>query len=125
MLYWGEGFKTENCLGLANSDEDLVRLFMEWARRYHNSSIEFRAKLNLHADNDEPTALAHWSAALGIPLSSFNKTFIKSNGTGHRRNHLSHGVIQVRARRSTDYFLKTLGWIQGMRCVWSSELGSD
>jgi hypothetical protein len=26
MLYWGEGFKTENALGLANSDADLMRL---------------------------------------------------------------------------------------------------
>ena len=125
MLYWGEGFKTENCLGLANSDVDLLRFFMEWARVYHAPRIEFRAKLNLHADNDEEAAVAHWAAALEIPVSSFNKTFIKPGGTGHRRNHLPHGVLQVRARRSTDYFLKTMGWIEGMRRVWSSDLGSD
>lgn len=120
MLYWGEGFKTENCLGLANSDPDLVRLFLGWSRRYLDPSMEFRAKLNLHADNDESAAIAFWADALSLARSDFNKTFIKPAGTGHRRNHLAHGVIQVRARRSTDHFLRTAGWIQGLREVWKS-----
>ena len=125
MLYWGEGFKTENCLGLANSDEDLVRLFIDWSRRYHDPLMAFRAKLNLHAGNDEHAALSYWSEALALPRSDFNKTFIKPEGTGHRRNHLRHGVIQVRARSSTDQFLMTLGWIDGLRSVWKSSTAPD
>lgn len=125
MLYWGEGFKTENSLGLANSDADLVRLFMAWSRRYHDPAIEFRAKLNLHAGNDEPSAVSHWARALSLAPSDFNKTFIKREGTGHRRNHLEHGVIQVRARRSTDHFIRTMGWIEGLRDVWRSPTDGD
>jgi hypothetical protein len=121
MLYWGEGFKTENALGLANSDVDLVRLFMAWTRRYHEPGVRFRAKLNLHAGNDERGAIAFWSTALSLPIESFTKTFIKADGTGHRRNHLEHGVIQVRARKSTDHYLRTSGWILGVREVWNSQ----
>ena len=119
VLYWGEGFKTENALGLANSDADLVRLFMSWSRTYLDARLTFRAKLNLHAGNDEAAAIAFWCEALTIERDDFNKTFIKPEGTGHRRNHLAHGVIQVRARRSTDHFLRTTGWIEGLRLGWS------
>ncbi len=125
MLYWGEGFKTENALGLANSDADLMRLFMHWSRTHLDSRMEFRAKLNLHAGNDETTATIYWARALSIPTEHFNKTFIKPEGTGHRRNHLEHGVIQVRARRSTDHFLRTMGWIEGLRSVWMSQQNYD
>jgi hypothetical protein len=125
VLYWGEGFKTENCLGLANSDDDLVRFFIDWSRRYHDPLMAFRAKLNLHAGNDEQAALAYWCEALALPPSDFNRTFIKPDGTGHRRNHLQHGVIQVRARRSTDHFVRTAGWIDGLRSVWKSPAAPD
>jgi hypothetical protein len=91
---------------------------MSWSRRHLDSKMEFRAKLNLHAENDETRAILYWSRALSIPAEHFNKTFIKPEGTGHRRNHLEHGVIQVRARRSTDHFLRTIGWIEGLRSVW-------
>ena len=118
MLYWGEGFKTENALGLANSDADLMRFLMRWSQRHLDARMEFRAKLNLHAGNDEATAIIYWAEALSIPTERFNKTFIKPEGTGHRRNHLEHGVIQVRARRSTDHFLRAMGWIEGLRGGW-------
>jgi hypothetical protein len=125
MLYWGEGFKTENALGLANSDVDLVRFFMEWSRIHLDPKMEFRGKLNLRAGNDESAALRFWSQALSIPPGDFNKTFLKPDGTGHRRNHLKHGVIQVRAGRSTDHFLRTMGWIEGLRTVWMQQQNND
>lgn len=120
VLYWGEGFKTENSLGLANSDDDLVQIFMGWTRQYHDPEARFRAKLNLHSGNDEAAAIDFWSVSLGLSPSSFNKTFIKPEGTGHRRNHLKHGVIQVRVLRSTDHYVRTMGWIEGLRAVWRS-----
>jgi hypothetical protein len=70
MLYWGGGFKTDNALGLANSDVDLVRFVMEWSRIHLDPKMEFRGKLNLHAGNDESAALRFWSQALSIPPGS-------------------------------------------------------
>jgi hypothetical protein len=112
VLYWGEGFKTQNQLGMANSDPHALRLFMRWADRFHLPTTGFRAKLNLHVANDELAARQWWSRELGIPISAFNKTFIKPDGTGHRKNHLRHGVCMVTKRKCADAFHATAGWIE-------------
>lgn len=110
-LYWGEGFKTQNQLGMANSDPHALRLFMKWADRFHEPT-GFRAKLNIHADNDEPTAREWWAAELHLDIENFNKSFIKPDGTGHRKNHLAHGVCLVSKRRCADAFHATMAWIE-------------
>jgi hypothetical protein len=84
-----------------------------------------RAELNLHAVNDEQAALAYWCEAVALPPSDSNRTFIKPDGPGHRRTHLQHGVIRVRARWSTDHFVRTVGWTDGLRSVWKSPATRD
>ena len=110
-LYWGEGSKTSRRLEMAHSEPDALRLFMGWARRFHDPGANFAASLNLHFDNEEPAARRFWSTELGIALEDFTKTFIKPDGTGHRKNHLATGVCRVTMRRSTDAFLATVAWI--------------
>jgi hypothetical protein len=112
VLYWGEGFKTQSQLGMANSDPHALRLFIRWTDRYHLPATGYRAKLNLHAENDEPAARQWWSDQLGIPLTNFNKSFIKPDGTGHRKNHLHHGVCMVTKRRCANAFHATMAWIE-------------
>jgi len=110
-LYWGEGAKTRSDLSLANADPRALRLFIDWVRAYHDSSAEFVLKVNLHAVNDEPAARAYWAEATGLPNADFYRTFIKPDGTGHRKNHLPHGVCQVRVRRCADHWHRTMVWI--------------
>jgi hypothetical protein len=111
-LYWGEGFKTQGQLGMANADPDALRFFMRWAVLYHDHDAGFRAKINLHVDNDETAARHWWSAELKLPLNDFIKSFVKPDGTGHRKNHLERGVCMVRLRKSADAFHRTLAWIE-------------
>ena len=115
VMYWAEGNKTGSVLGLSNSDADVCRLFIQWTRRYHGPAPQFVLKLNLHAANDEPAARAYWARATGLHDSAeFYRTYIKPDGTGHRKNHLAHGVVQVRVRRSADAFHRTLAWIEAL-----------
>jgi hypothetical protein len=111
VLYWGEGFTTQNRLGMANSDSHALRLFMRWCEAFHRPLTGFSAKVNLHADNDELAARRWWSAELGIPLADFHKSFVKPDGTGHRKNHLERGVCMVTKRKSADAFHITMVWI--------------
>jgi len=120
VLYWGEGFKTQSQLGLANADPHALRLFIRWADAYHVPATGFRARIILHADNDEVMARRFWSDQLDIPLTDFIKTFVKPDGTGHTKNHLAHGVCTVTMRRSADAFHTTLAWIDFVQ----SRLGS-
>jgi hypothetical protein len=110
-LYWAEGFKTKRRLEMAHSEPEALRLFVEWIRRFHDPAATFAASLNLHFNNDEPRAREYWSAELGIDLENFTKTFIKPEGTGHRKNHLPFGVCRVSMRTSANAFVTTLVWV--------------
>lgn len=112
VLYWAEGFKTQSSLGMANADPAALRLFMAWTRLYHNQNAEFRARLNIHADNNEQWARSWWAEALGLKMTDFTKSFVKPDGTGHRKNHLPQGVCAVRLRRSAGAFHRSMAWIE-------------
>ena len=110
-LYWGEGAKTSNEPSLANSDPRALRLFNGWVRRFHDPHARFNLKIMLHADNDEVAAREYWAAETDMSVASFYKTFVKPNGTGHRKNHLPFGVCIARMRRGTNALHRTLSWI--------------
>ncbi|MGB8361178.1 MAG: hypothetical protein WCE80_07245 [Acidimicrobiia bacterium] len=114
-LYWGEGSKTSRRLELTHSEPEALRLFMSWTRHYLDPTATFAASMNLHYDNDENAARTFWMNEMGLRASDFTKTFIKPEGTGHRKNHLATGVCRLRMRRSTDAFLTTMVWVDFMK----------
>lgn len=115
VAYWSEGAKRQKDLVFSNSDPALVALFIEWARWYLDLSFDrFTAKLHLHAGQDESERKSYWASVTGIPESSFRKTYIKPEGTGHRKNLLYNGTIQVRVTRSTDILHRVMGWIEAV-----------
>lgn len=124
VLYWGEGFKAQRRVGMANSDPSALQLFIRWIRGYVNAEAEFVCKLNLHYNNDEPAAREHWADILGLSSARFYRTFIKPEGTGHRKNHLPHGVCQVNVRRSSDSWHRIAAWIDALRVEWGTGLPS-
>lgn len=111
-LYWAEGSKARSSLEISNSDPLLLRFFIDRVLAYHDPKAEFVLALHLHEGNIETDAQAFWRRALGLPGVGFHKTFIKPKGTGHRKNHLAHGVCRVRVRRSTDAWIRTMAWIE-------------
>ena len=84
---------------------------MRWVEAYVDPTPTYSASLNLHAANDEPAARHYWSVELNLQLGSFTKTYIKPDGTGHRKNSLPHGVCRLALRRSTDAWIRTMVWI--------------
>lgn len=120
VLYWSEGSKTTRRLELANSDPHLLRLFITWVEEYLDPRPNFVLWLVLHADNDEPAARRFWTTELRLNQPDFYKSTIKADGTGHRKNHLAHGVCRVGLRRSTDAFLRTMTWIQVVASRWTA-----
>ena len=110
----GEVTKTGRLLAMANSDHRLLNVHVSWVRAYLRDEPLFVLSLNLHAGNDEPAARQFWHRALDIDHPQFTKTFIKPDGTGHRKNHLAHGVCRVRMRFSTDAWIRTMTWIDSI-----------
>jgi hypothetical protein len=111
VLYWGEGGKTRNDFKLANADPRALRFFVRWVRTYLDPGVRFSLQLHLHEGNDEREARRYWRAETGLDDANFYKTFIKPRGTGHRKNHLEHGVCTVVVRRCADSWQTTAAWV--------------
>jgi hypothetical protein len=111
-MYWGEGSKTKKSLAVANADPAVLKMFKRWAMEFLPPDHGWSARLNLHADNDELRARLWWGSQLDVPLRDFTKTYIKPDGTGHRKNHLAYGVCTLIKRRSTDAHYSTMAWIE-------------
>ncbi len=121
VLYWAEGAKSRNHLSMANTDPRALRLFVLWSRTYLRTEAEFSIQLHLHEGNNEAEAISHWQLETGLSEANFHKTFIKAAGTGHRKNHLPHGICTVKMRRASDPWNVVLEWID----AYSSHLGLD
>ena len=80
-------------------------------RTYLRQDAQFSLHLHLHEGNDEPSARAHWIDETGLIAANFHRTFIKPAGTGHRKNHLEHGVCTVKLRRPADPWNIVMEWI--------------
>jgi hypothetical protein len=113
VLYWAEGAKTKNQLSMANTDARALRLFIRWVRTYLMRDARFSMLLHLHEGNDEAAAKLHWRRETGLWEANYHKSFIKPSGTGHRKNHLPHGVCTVRVRRCADAWNIVMAWIDG------------
>jgi len=112
VLYWAEGEKSNKRLSVVNTDPKALRLFIDWLRAFHDQNAELVLALHLHHGNDEAAAQSWWRQALELPDAQFHKTFIKPAGTGHRKNHLPHGVCRVMMRRSGNAWHSTMVWIE-------------
>jgi hypothetical protein len=73
--------------------------------------------LHLHEGNDEEKARQWWARELGLTDPDFTKTYIKPAGTGHRKNHLRHGVCRIVMRRSANAWHATMAWIELIKAV--------
>lgn len=121
MLYWAEGGKTAKQIDFANSDPKIIVLMMQWFRqvcRVDNS--RFRIQLHLHSGQKEKSIKSFWSSLLGLPLEQFYKSYIKKEGTGHRKNKLYSGTVKIRICDG-NLLQKILGWIEGAtKQLWAA-----
>jgi hypothetical protein len=110
VLYWAEGGKRRNSFEMANTDPRVLRFFVRWIRTYLDKGASFTFQMHLHEGNDEAAARLFWQQQTGLYEANFHRTFIKPKGTGHRKNHLPHGVCKVRVRRSSNMWNRVMAW---------------
>ena len=112
VMYWAEGAKTKRRLSLVNTDPHALRLYMAWIEAYLDPSPAYVLALHLHEGNDDSAARDYWAHTLGLDDPDFYKSFIKPEGTGHRKNKLPQGICAVILRRSTDSWIRAMAWIE-------------
>jgi hypothetical protein len=111
VMYWTEGAKSRNQVSMANADPRALRLFILWIQTYLNPGARFSIQLHLHEGNDDRAAKEYWRSETGLLEANFHKTFIKPQGTGHRKNHLEHGICTVKVRKVADPWNIIMEWV--------------
>lgn len=115
MLYWAEGTKKKHAL-ITNSDKDMIKFMVKWFKKYYNiTALSLTASLHLHSGQNEKKIIEYWTKITGIPKHNFQKSFIKPEGKGFKKNLLYNGTMKIRVKgeRSTYLLFKILGSIAG------------
>jgi hypothetical protein len=95
-LYAGEGAKTDGSVRFANSDPAMMRLFMDWLRRYFDiDESRLRMRVYLHEGLDIDAAERHWSNVAAIPRNQFGKPYRAAADATIRRNKHEFGCAYV------------------------------
>jgi hypothetical protein len=113
MLYWAEGHKSKK-IGISNSDPNIIKFLLKWLRVYCKvADNKMRPHLNLHSGQNENKIKEYWSDVIKLPKEQFGKSYIKKEGTGHRKNILYNGTMRIDISNS-DLLYRVLGWIDGV-----------
>ncbi|RKY31068.1 MAG: hypothetical protein DRP74_05640 [Candidatus Omnitrophota bacterium] len=117
MLYWAEGDKRSGEVQFTNSDPDMITLMMRWFREFCNiPESKFRIGLFVHSLHVKENYLDFWSKATSVPLTQFNKPYIKPTIFSNRKNKLYEGTCVIKIH-SRDLISKILGWIDGIKDI--------
>jgi hypothetical protein len=101
MLFWAEADKHRNGVRLANSDPDLLRLFVAFLRRCYDADVSrIAVSCNLFADHLERQRQIEdfWLRTLGLPRSCLRKSIVNvysKYSQKKRRNKLPYGTCKV------------------------------
>ncbi len=95
-LYAGEGFKRRSQIGLGNSNEKILVLFVRLLQSvFAIDKHGLKCVLHLRDDQDATAERAHWSSALGISESQFGKPQFDKRTLGKKTRIGYHGVCSV------------------------------
>lgn len=108
FLYWGEGNKsTQGSVIVNNTDPLVVKFYLYWLIKVLEVSKErVRVGLQLYTDMDKKKEMNYWSTMLHLPLSQFQKPYIKKSlrtsvdhkGYGHGTCGLAISNVRLKER---------------------------
>ena len=101
MLFWAEGDKCRNAVRVANSDPEVLRMFLRFLRQCYGAPVERVAiSCNLFADHIQRQREIEdfWLRTLGLPRSCLRKSIVNvysKYSQKKRKNKLPHGTCKV------------------------------
>ncbi len=119
-IYWGEGFKKDKQVGIANSDPGIIKIFIRWLYEcfgYSKSDLIARITINSSHRYRADDIQKYWSDQTGIPPEGFRKpTFQKFRWKKQYENPNNYyGVLRIKVRKSIDFLRKIGGFIEGLK----------
>lgn len=116
-LYWGEGTKTaEYTVSFTNSDQSMIRCFIEWTALLGIPREKIKIKLHMYADQEEKELKNFWSTITEIPTANFYKTYKKQTLAGRKtyKGMFPHGtcVVIYSNRDMYEYVLEGVRYLR-------------
>ncbi len=117
MLYWAEGNKTNDIVDFANSDPEMVQLFLRFLRKICGISNErLRVFLYAYSLQDIEELKEYWSKLLDIPQKQFTKPYIRRSNKNLSNRKLPYGLVHIRYN-DKRLFETILGWIDELKNI--------
>jgi transposase len=110
MLHWAEGAKKNKAVDFANSNPDMIRLFIKFLRNiYRVNEAKLRCLIYCYPSHEIEKLNNFWSKITKIPLSQFTKPYVRQDG-GNIRDKMKYGLIHVRYadKRLLELILKEI-----------------
>ena len=97
MLYWAEGTLNGNTVDFANSNPEMVRIFLRFLREICGVS-EQRLRVYIYAYSRENInkIKRYWGKITGISILQFTKPYIRTGSPHLSRRNLPYGMIHIR-----------------------------
>lgn len=121
-LYWGEGTKTsEYTVVLTNTDPAIIKCYVEWLCRFGISKDCLKLKLHLYIDQNESDLKKFWSKITGIPISNYNKSYLKESSVKNKtyKGMFTYGTCSViyHERDTYEYILEGIRYLRNKYSV--------
>jgi len=122
-LWMGEGSKTTEQLRLANSDPQVIILWICWLKEICGfRETDIFLTLHLYNDSDEEACKNYWRKVTGIENIRFGKTQVDKRQTKQKSKHgkLPYGTVHVSTRSGGDkdkgvrLYRRFKGWISAI-----------
>lgn len=100
MLYWCEGHKSKNTIEFANSDPDLIVLFIKFLRSSLNVEDDaIKLRINVHLNNglSQADIQNYWLNLTGLKNANLRKgTYNRySKSSSRRKSNLIYGTVHL------------------------------
>lgn len=97
MLYWAEGSKKTSGIDFANSDPDMIRVFLKFLRQICNiDENRSRVYLYVYSYQDIDKIKIYWHTLTGIPLKQFTSPYVRRGNSNLSERKLPYGLVHIR-----------------------------
>jgi transposase-like protein len=119
-LYVGEGRKSNQVVTLANSDPQVIRIWLRFLREIcHIQENKIYVYLNMFDDLDVQVTTSFWQQVTGLPRSQFFKPTVRPKRDGRYGDKSPHGTCTVGVSNKNLARLMTQ-WCQEALGSWPS-----
>ena len=97
MLYWAEGTLKGTTVDFANSDPEMIKVFLKFLRNVCGvDERRLRIYLYCHSYCDVERLKAYWHEITKISLGQFTKPYIREGSANLSKRKLLYGLIHIR-----------------------------